>query len=74
MNNNNNKQEASLNSEALSNNNLLVNQQQQHQSVNLNNPLILGSSVESPDDYTKHFDSNLGIYFFILFIFNGTRD
>ena len=63
MNNNNNKQEASLNSEALSNNNLLVNQQQQHQSVNLNNPLILGSSVESPDDYTKHFDSNLGIYF-----------
>ena len=67
MNNNNNKQEASLNSEALSNNNLLVNQQ--HQSVNLNNPLILGSSVESPDDYTKHFDSNLGIYFlFCLFL------
>ncbi len=85
MNNNNNKQEASLNSEALSNNNLLVNQQQSVTQINHSSQLVLvanngngsasgsgSSNAESPDDYAKHFDSNLGIYL-VIFIYSLIR-
>jgi len=76
---------STLNAEALSNNNLLVNQQQSVTQINHSSQLVLvanngngsasgsgSSNAESPDDYAKHFDSNLGIYL-VIFIYSLIR-